>query len=231
MSDPATGAVLEARGLGKTYQDAGGRLTVLAGIDLRLVAGDQLAITGQSGSGKSTLLHLLGGLDRPSAGEVRIDGQPLDRLGARALGALRGRAVGFVYQFHHLIAELTAVENIALPLLMRSLPPRQARAQAQALLERLGLGGRGHHKPGELSGGERQRVAIGRALIARPRVVLADEPTGNLDPHTAGAVFDLLIECCAQVQGALVVVTHNPNLAARLRTQRTLRDGHLAAPD
>jgi lipoprotein-releasing system ATP-binding protein len=192
-------AVLEARGLGKTYTDAGGRLTVLAGI----------------------------ALDRPSAGEVRIGGTPLARLGPRELGALRARMLGFVYQFHHLLGELTALENVALPLLMRGSVPSAAQREATALLARLGLAERTHHKPGELSGGERQRVAIARALVTRPRVVLADEPTGNLDPHTADGVFDLLIACCAEVDGALVVVTHNPALAARLRTRRTLRDGHL----
>lgn len=223
--------VLEARGVVRTYGDAGAPLTVLNGVDLALPAGAQVAITGVSGCGKSTLLHVLGGLDTPTRGSVAVDGKDFARLGAGAQGALRNRALGFVYQFHHLLAELSALENVALPLLMGRSSPAQAKQRAGELLDRVGLSQRLSHKPGQLSGGERQRVAIARALVTQPRVVLADEPTGNLDPHTAQQVFDLLVENCALAGGALVVVTHNADLAARLPMRRVLQDGRLVSAD
>ncbi|MDD3650585.1 ABC transporter ATP-binding protein [Immundisolibacter sp.] len=222
-------AVLEARKLGKTYADAGGALTVLKGVDLRVAAGESVAIMGASGAGKSTLLHLLGGLDAASEGEVWIDGRSLTNLGERERSRLRNRSLGFVYQFHHLLDEFTARENIAMPLLIGGLAPAAAGAAADAMLARLGLAARGHHKPGQLSGGERQRVAIGRALVTQPRCILADEPTGNLDPHTAEHVFGQLVEVCRERAGGLVVVTHNPELARRLDRRLLLADGRLTA--
>jgi len=227
MNNPT--AVLQARGLGKTYADAGRALTVLHGVDLRVAAGESVAIMGTSGAGKSTLLHLLGGLDAASEGEVWIDGQSLTGLGERERSRLRNRSLGFVYQFHHLLDEFTARENIAMPLLIGGMAPSEAGKAADAMLARLGLAARGHHKPGQLSGGERQRVAIGRALVTEPRCILADEPTGNLDPHTAEQVFQQLVEVCRERAGGLVVVTHNPDLARLLDRRLVLADGALRA--
>jgi lipoprotein-releasing system ATP-binding protein len=225
MNNPT--AVLQARGLGKTYADAGGALTVLQGVDLQVAPGESVAIMGTSGAGKSTLLHLLGGLDAASEGEVWIDGQSLTGLGEGERSRLRNRSLGFVYQFHHLLDEFTARENIAMPLLIGGTAPREAGAAADAMLARLGLAARCHHKPGQLSGGERQRVAIGRALVTKPRCILADEPTGNLDPHTAEQVFQQLVEVCRERAGGLVVVTHNPDLARLLDRRLVLTDGAL----
>ena len=227
MNNPT--AVLQARGLGKTYADAGGALTVLHGVDLRVAAGESVAIMGTSGAGKSTLLHLLGGLDAASEGEVWIDGQSLTGLGERERSRLRNRPLGFAYQFHPLLDEFTARENIAMPLLIGGMAPGEAGRAADAMLARLGLGARGHHKPGQLSGGERQRVAIGRALVTEPRCILADEPTGNLDPHTAAHVFQQLVEVCRERAGGLVVVTHNPDLARLLDRRLVLAEGALTA--
>lgn len=219
--------VLVAQQLTKTFTEAGRELRVLRGIDFAVAAGERIAIVGASGSGKTTLLQLLGGLDRPTSGRVLVAGQPISELGEAAQGRLRNRELGFVYQFHHLLPEFSALENVAMPLLVRGEAPRVALAEAAELLERVGLAERAEHRPGKLSGGERQRTAVARALAARPSVVLADEPTGNLDRPTGERVFDVLLDLNAEVGTSLVVVTHDTDLAGRLDRCLELKDGML----
>lgn len=219
--------ILEARALGKVFQGGGLEVPVLHDINLGIAAGTTLAIVGASGSGKSTLLHLLGGLDAPSSGQVLIQGQPLADLSEAARGDWRNQHLGFVYQFHHLLPEFSAQENVAMPLLIRRQERAAALAEAAQALVAVGLGHRLAHRPGELSGGERQRAAIARALVSRPACILADEPTGNLDSQTAGVVFDLLLEHVERQGASLVMVTHDRDLAARAMRQVELKDGGL----
>ncbi|WP_296243153.1 MULTISPECIES: lipoprotein-releasing ABC transporter ATP-binding protein LolD [unclassified Psychrobacter] len=220
-------AILKATNINKIYDEGAVSTQVLTGLDLTVYAGERIAIVGTSGSGKSTLLHLLGGLDTPSSGEVWLHGQLLNSMNETERGAMRNRHLGFIYQFHHLLAEFTAVENVAMPLLMRpKVSTIEARQQAVDILNSVGLEHRLAHRPGELSGGERQRVAIARALVTKPSLILADEPTGNLDYDNAQSVFGLLSELQSTMQTALLMVTHDRSLAALADRQLLLRNGH-----
>ncbi len=220
-------AALEARGIEKSYPSGGSVLRVLQGADLRVDPGEAVAIVGQSGSGKSTLLHLLGALDRPSAGEILVGGETLSSQDDDQLAELRNRRIGFVFQFHHLLREFTALENVMMPMLIGGEIPKVARNRAMELLEAVGLTERGHHSPAELSGGEQQRVAVARALANRPDVLLADEPSGNLDRATSLRLHDLLFKIREEQQLAMVLVTHNQELAGRADRVLTLQDGRI----
>jgi lipoprotein-releasing system ATP-binding protein len=219
--------ILQCRGITKVFHQGDQSLAVLEGVDFQVRSGECVAIIGPSGTGKSTLLHLLGGLDKPTAGDVIVAGHNLSRMGAGACGRLRNRQLGFIYQFHHLLAEFTALENVAMPLIIRGENPAEAQRQARQMLTEVGLAQRVQHKPGELSGGERQRAAVARALVGKPACVLADEPTGNLDRHNATQVFELMLTMNRSLGTSLIVVTHDHQLADRMDAIWSLQNGKL----
>ena len=227
MSEFSAELVLEAQGLVREFREGQGSLRVLDELELKLARGECVAIVGASGSGKTTLLQILGGLDRPTAGHVRITGRELHALDETERGALRNRSIGFIYQFHHLLPEFSALENVAMPLLVRRMPTAEAKAKAQALLEQVGLAERLTHRPHQLSGGERQRAAVARALVTEPALVFADEPTGNLDGRNAEQVFELMLRLNRERHTTLVIVTHDLRLAARMDRVLTLSEGRL----
>jgi lipoprotein-releasing system ATP-binding protein len=223
--------VIEAKSISHRYKEGNLQTDVLGGIDLQIHSGERVAIIGASGSGKSTLLHILGGLDTPTAGAASVDGQDFAKLSHAARGLLRNRALGFIYQFHHLLPEFTALENVMMPLMLRDEAPKSAASKATALLTRVGLAQRLQHRPGELSGGERQRAAVARALVTQPLALLADEPTGNLDEATAESVFELMLELNRELSTALVIVTHDLRIAKRLDRVLELKHGQLRQLD
>ena len=227
MIDDQSDIVLLGTGLEKEFTQGGVKLAVLRGASITVRRGERIAIVGASGSGKTTLLQLLGGLDLPTRGNISIAGSEMSRLDDAERGRLRNRAVGFVYQFHHLLPEFSALENVAMPLLVRRMRPDEARAKAEAILTRVGLAARLTHRPSQLSGGERQRAAVARALVTRPNLILADEPTGNLDGANAAQVFELMLELNRELGTGLVIVTHDERIAARLDRILTLSDGVL----
>jgi len=226
-SEPTGGVLLRVEGLGKSFEDAGREVVVLSGVDLQVISGDAIAIVGQSGVGKSTLLHLLGSLEAPSAGKVYFEEQDLFALDERRLAEFRNHKLGFVFQFHYLLGDFTAVENVMMPVLIARRPDHEARQRAADVLNLVGLGNKLHRRPAELSGGEQQRVAVARAVVMQPRLVLADEPTGNLDPHTADEVHEIFHRLNRSLGLTIIVATHNERLSRSMKRTLRLRDGRL----
>jgi lipoprotein-releasing system ATP-binding protein len=218
---------LKIQGLYKSFQSGTEKLRILIDLSLRLKEGEMLAVTGASGSGKSTFLHLVGGMDRADAGEIILAGQKVTRLEGQQLAQFRNSKIGFIFQFHHLLPEFSALENVMFPLLLRRIPFAEARTRAHALLDEVGLADRSHHKPGQLSGGEQQRVAVARALVGKPSLLLGDEPTGNLDEHTAESIYELLLDIQRRHHLTSIIVTHNPKLAALCSLEKRLEEGKL----